>query len=118
LNRFCASLTCFVRKTLLQVMHSDLKTKNVLLTKDGVTAKIGDVGLSQFLEQNENQPDIIAWTFAYASPEAIMNEKCAVSLRPAAMRHSLPSLPKQDCDALLPLASLPKRCYSARVANH
>ncbi len=43
----------------VQVLHSDLKTKNVLLTKDG-TAKIGDVGLSEFLEHNFNAPDKIA----------------------------------------------------------
>ncbi len=41
------------------MLHSDLKTKNVLLTKDG-TAKIGDVGLSEFLEHNFNAPDKIA----------------------------------------------------------
>ena len=44
----------------MQVMHSDLKTKNVLLTKDQVTAKIADVGLSQFLDHQTNQPNIIA----------------------------------------------------------
>jgi serine/threonine protein kinase len=44
----------------MQVMHSDLKTKNVLLTKDHVTAKIADVGLSQFLDHQTNQPNIIA----------------------------------------------------------
>ena len=42
-----------------QVLHSDLKTKNILLTKSG-TAKIGDVGLSEFLEHNFNSPDKIA----------------------------------------------------------
>lgn len=44
-------------------MHSDLKTKNVLLTKDDVTAKIADVGLSQFLDHQTNQPNIIACEF-------------------------------------------------------
>jgi serine/threonine protein kinase len=44
----------------MQVMHSDLKTKNVLLTKDHVTAKIADVGLSQFLDHQTDQPNIIA----------------------------------------------------------
>ena len=36
------------------------QTKNVLMTKEGGTAKIGDVGLAQFLEHQENKPDIIA----------------------------------------------------------
>jgi serine/threonine protein kinase len=49
--------------TIAQVMHSDLKTKNVLLTKDHVTAKIADVGLSQFLDHQTNQPNIIACEF-------------------------------------------------------
>ena len=31
------------------VMHSDLKTKNILLTRDQATAKIADVGLAQFM---------------------------------------------------------------------
>ena len=46
-----------------QVLHSDLKTKNILLTSSG-TAKLGDVGLSEFLEHNFNSPDKIACALA------------------------------------------------------
>jgi serine/threonine protein kinase len=56
----------------LQVLHSDLKTKNILLTSSG-TAKLGDVGLSEFLEHNFNSPDKIACALAGRS-----NPSCGV----------------------------------------
>ena len=33
----------------VQVMHSDIKSRNVFLTKTKDVAKIGDVGVAQFL---------------------------------------------------------------------
>ena len=38
------------KPTALQVMHGDLKTRNVLLTKNFDAAKISDVGLAQILD--------------------------------------------------------------------
>ena len=36
----------------LQVVHSDLKAKNILLTKDQHEAKISDVGLARYREHS------------------------------------------------------------------
>ena len=43
------------------VMHSDLKTKNILLTRDQATAKIADVGLAQFMVRPPQLPFLCAW---------------------------------------------------------
>ena len=44
------------------VMHSDLKTKNILLTRDQATAKIGDVGLAQFMVRPPRCPSASSLT--------------------------------------------------------
>ncbi len=41
-------------------MHSDLKTKNILMTRDQQTAKIGDVGLAQFMGSNYFKSENVA----------------------------------------------------------
>lgn len=68
----------------MQVMHSDLKTKNVLLTKDQVTAKIADVGLSQFLDHQTDQPNIIACERCW---QTLQLECLKNSCRPAVPLH-------------------------------
>lgn len=53
---------------LLQVMHSDMKARNVLLSKGRETAKISDVGVARYLNEcaTATQSNYVAWTFAYA----------------------------------------------------
>jgi serine/threonine protein kinase len=57
---------------LLQVMHSDMKARNVLLSKGRETAKISDVGVARYLNEcaTATQSNYVAWTFAYAGAKA------------------------------------------------
>jgi serine/threonine protein kinase len=52
----------------VQVMHSDMKARNVLLSKGRETAKISDVGVARYLNEcaTATQSNYVAWTFAYA----------------------------------------------------
>jgi serine/threonine protein kinase len=49
-------------------MHSDMKARNVLLSKGRETAKISDVGVARYLNEcaTATQSNYVAWTFAYA----------------------------------------------------
>ena len=59
------------------VIHSDLKSKNILLTRDGGDAKIGDVGLARIISSaSQTSQDYAFGTFAYAAPELLLGEKC------------------------------------------
>ncbi|KAK9811452.1 hypothetical protein WJX72_004105 [[Myrmecia] bisecta] len=60
-----------------KVMHSDLKTKNILLTRDLTCAKIGDVGLARILSSAYFTNACLGGTFAYAAPELLLNHKCS-----------------------------------------
>lgn len=63
---------------LLQVAHNDLKTKNVLLSKDGAVAKISDVGTSRILEHTcTTAGAAMECTFAYAAPEQLLGNRDA-----------------------------------------
>jgi serine/threonine protein kinase len=59
------------------VMHSDMKARNVLLSKGRETAKISDVGVARYLNEcaTATQSNYVAWTFAYAAPEILLNQK-------------------------------------------
>ena len=61
----------------MQVMHSDIKARNVLLSANRDVAKISDVGVAKFLNEmaTQTQSAYVAWTFAYAAPEILMNQK-------------------------------------------
>ena len=64
---------CLVR----QVVHCDLKAKNVLLTEDRRVAKIGDVGLAKMMaETHLSTASGFFGTFAYTAPEVLGRRRC------------------------------------------
>ena len=64
----------------MQVAHNDLKTKNVLLSKNATVAKISDVGTSRILEQTSTTASAaLPCTFAYAAPEQLLGTRGACS---------------------------------------
>ena len=74
----------------MQVVHNDIKSKNILLTKDAAVAKIGDVGTSRILETTAcslSAPMLYTW--CYAAPEQIKGSRggCTVKVSPPA-RHT------------------------------
>lgn len=60
---------------MLQVIHMDMKPKNVLLTADYSIAKVADVGLAHIVE-GSTSGGIAQGTFAYAAPEQLLNQPC------------------------------------------
>ena len=55
----------------MQVVHSDIKSGNVLLNHDASVAKIADVGTFRILQQTCITGTMMC-TFAYAAPEQMM----------------------------------------------
>ena len=51
-----------------RVIHRDLKTKNIFLTRD-LTIKLGDFGISRVLEHNDPSAMTVVGTPYYMSPE-------------------------------------------------
>ncbi|KAL3143486.1 hypothetical protein ABBQ38_002293 [Trebouxia sp. C0009 RCD-2024] len=65
-----------------QVVHNDIKSKNILLTKDAAVAKIADVGTSRILQStacNLSVPMLCTWP--YAAPEQILGSRHACSTK-------------------------------------
>lgn len=66
-----------------QVVHNDIKSKNILLTKDAAVAKIADVGTSRILQSTacnlSNVPMLCTWP--YAAPEQILGSRHACSTK-------------------------------------
>lgn len=58
-----------------KVIHRDMKSKNVLMTRDG-TAKIGDVGMAKIMTDGSLTRDGALGTMAWAAPELLLGEKC------------------------------------------
>ena len=56
-----------------QVLHRDVKSGNVLLSKDYGVAKICDIGLSHIMGNTSLSPPTAQSTFAYAAPEMLLN---------------------------------------------
>jgi len=59
------------RKTL----HRDLKTSNILISKDPMCLKLGDFGLCKILDKTENLASTVLGTPHYISPEACKAKK-------------------------------------------
>lgn len=60
-----------------QVVHCDLKAKNILLNKDRTLAKIGDVGLARIMaETHLSTASGFFGTFAYTAPEVLERKRC------------------------------------------
>ncbi|KAL0038677.1 hypothetical protein WJX79_002702 [Trebouxia sp. C0005] len=59
-----------------KVVHNDIKSKNILLTKDAAVAKISDVGTSRILETTAATLSFpMLCTYAYAAPEQLMGTR-------------------------------------------
>ena len=60
-----------------QVVHCDLKAKNILLSRDRSLAKIGDVGLARTMfETHLSTASGFFGTFSYAAPEVLLRTRC------------------------------------------
>ena len=60
-----------------QVVHCDLKAKNILLNKERTMAKIGDVGLARIMaETHLSTASGFFGTFAYTAPEVLGRRRC------------------------------------------
>jgi len=55
------------------VLHRDLKSGNVLLSKEFDVAKVCDIGLSHIMGNTSLSPPAAQATFAYAAPEMLLN---------------------------------------------
>ncbi|DBA75882.1 TPA: Serine/threonine-protein kinase Nek3 [Trebouxia sp. C0004] len=75
-----------------KVVHNDIKSKNILLTKDAAVAKIADVGTSRILETTAcslSAPMLYTW--CYAAPEQIKGSRgdCTVKVSLPARQHNI-----------------------------
>lgn len=57
-----------------QVIHMDLKSKNILLNREQSVAKIADVGLSRAF--NSASTEFVAGTLEYSAPEVLLGGPC------------------------------------------
>ena len=59
-----------------QVVHADMKTKNILLSAGHMTAKIADVGLARFMAHTHmDTKSLPMGTFVYAAPELLLGKR-------------------------------------------
>lgn len=56
----------------MQILHRDIKSANVLLTRNLGFAKICDVGLAHVMGNTSFSSQTAQATFTYAAPELIM----------------------------------------------
>lgn len=68
---------------LLQLIHMDLKSKNILLSKAYDLAKIADVGLSRIIQStlggHGSNPYGVG-TFEYTAPEIFLGRQCSAKV--------------------------------------
>ncbi len=69
-----ASLGCY-----MQVVHMDVKSKNILLDKEYKVAKIADVGLARVLGNTVSTRGLPLGTFHYAAPELLVGDRNLVT---------------------------------------
>ena len=60
---------------MVQCIHGDLTTRNILLNGSHTVAKIGDLGLSRTLEASIAEVQQ-GFTIAFAAPEILLNMRC------------------------------------------
>ena len=58
-----------------QVIHMDLKSKNILLNRDQTVAKITDVGLSRGMASSNK--GFTPGTLEYSAPEVLLGRFCS-----------------------------------------
>lgn len=68
--QLCLSLDSIHAK---KILHRDLKSQNVFLTKDN-TVKLGDFGISKVLETTQDHAMTVQGTPYYMSPEVCQNQ--------------------------------------------
>lgn len=62
-----------------QVIHMDLKSKNILLNREQTVAKITDVGLSRGMQSS--MPASSVGTLEYSAPEVLLGRYCTEKAR-------------------------------------
>lgn len=72
----------------LQVVHMDMKSKNILLDKDYNIAKIGDVGLARVLGNTVSSQGLPLGTFNYAAPELLVGDRELVTEKVCKVMHT------------------------------
>lgn len=89
----------------MQVIHMDLKSKNILLNRQQTVAKVADVGLARGF--NSASPDFVAGTREYSAPEVLLGRPCNfkvitrnIDVRPSEGQH--PQLAACSCNQLSP----------------
>lgn len=63
----------------VQVVHMDVKSKNILLDKGYNVAKIADVGLARVLGNTVSTRGLPLGTFHYAAPELLVGDRKLVT---------------------------------------
>lgn len=63
---------------LVQVVHNDIKSKNILLSQGGEVAKIADVGTAAVLGATATASSTgFVGTFVYAAPEQLLGNRAS-----------------------------------------
>jgi len=76
----------------VQLIHMDLKSKNILLNARKDLAKIADVGLSRIIQSTlggAGSTPFGVGTFEYTAPEILLGRQCNEKVQPA---HQYPLL--------------------------